>query len=195
MIDPQNITDFNRSEKRLQEFLLFAIVVAGKNSKIQAKKLQKFLQPAFRHKVLPLDYIKRLHQNKQLRSRLEKFKMGQYNRILKAFVQLAKIDIDLQKISIEDLESIHGIGMKSARFFVLHSRYGVECACIDTHILKWFSSKGFKVPKATPRKNQYLALQKIFINKAKKLNITCAALDLMIWKKYNKGSKTLQKAA
>lgn len=44
MIDPNNITKFYRTEAELEEFLLFCIIVAGKNSKIQAKKLAEFLE-------------------------------------------------------------------------------------------------------------------------------------------------------
>ncbi len=37
MIDPQNITNFNRDGEELEEFLLFGILVAGGKSSIAAK--------------------------------------------------------------------------------------------------------------------------------------------------------------
>ena len=40
MIDPYKITNYNRTESQLQEFLLFCILVAGKTAYIQAKKLE-----------------------------------------------------------------------------------------------------------------------------------------------------------
>ena len=42
-IDPYKITDYHRSDKDLELFLLFCIVVAGKTAYIQADKLDQFL--------------------------------------------------------------------------------------------------------------------------------------------------------
>ena len=43
MIDPYNITNYNRTQNELEEFLLFCIVVAGKTAYIQSRKLDEFL--------------------------------------------------------------------------------------------------------------------------------------------------------
>lgn len=44
MIDPRKVTDFGRSNAKLEEFLLFSIVVAGKGAFQQAQKLEQFLR-------------------------------------------------------------------------------------------------------------------------------------------------------
>ena len=38
MVNPYDITNYNRTQNELQEFLLFTIVVAGKTAYIQAQK-------------------------------------------------------------------------------------------------------------------------------------------------------------
>ena len=44
MIDPSNVTNPARTPAELEEFLLFCVVVAGKNADQQAQKLlQRFL--------------------------------------------------------------------------------------------------------------------------------------------------------
>ena len=43
MIDPRKVTKFDRTLEELEEFMLFAIVVAGKNAFQQARKLEQFL--------------------------------------------------------------------------------------------------------------------------------------------------------
>ena len=43
MINPYQITNYDRSSSELEEFLLFCIVVAGKTAYIQAQKLEDFL--------------------------------------------------------------------------------------------------------------------------------------------------------
>jgi hypothetical protein len=43
MITPTTITNYNRTEEELEEFLLFSILVAGKGAEQQAKKLDAFL--------------------------------------------------------------------------------------------------------------------------------------------------------
>ena len=46
MINPAEVTNYNRTQSELQEFLLFCINVAGKKSSIEAPKLEVFIQRA-----------------------------------------------------------------------------------------------------------------------------------------------------
>ena len=43
MIDPNNVTNPARTAAELEEFLLFCVVVAGKNADQQSLKLERFL--------------------------------------------------------------------------------------------------------------------------------------------------------
>ena len=84
-INPQEITDYNRTDAELEFFLLFCIVVAGKKSDIQANKLEEWYDDRVYHKDTPFEYIERLDADGELRSSLEKVRMGQYNRLVNSF--------------------------------------------------------------------------------------------------------------
>jgi len=44
MINPTTITNYNRTQSELEEFLMFSIMVAGKSAKQTAQKLNQFLR-------------------------------------------------------------------------------------------------------------------------------------------------------
>ena len=187
MITPTTITNYNRTEAELEEFLMFAILVAGKGAEQQAKKLESFINPEHKHPdVSPFDYLHYLFGTNKIRLRnvMRHHKLGQYNRLEWAFSGILAYQGHLKTISIEQLESVYGIGSKTARFFVLHSRADAKVACLDTHILKWLNEKGYKVPKATPPKNKYKEIEKLFLQEAINHQMTPADLDLQIWKSY-----------
>lgn len=180
MINPRQITNFQRTEAELQEFLLFCVCVAGKSSEQQAVKLDKFLTcPEDAH---PFQYICDLNFCGLLRIELENVKMGQYTRIGKAFTAIANANLDLRTCSLKDLEAIPGVGPKTARFFMLHSREGQEVAVLDTHILSWMRARGWKAPKATPSQPLYGKLEVAFLMECVWSGQSPATLDLAIWK-------------
>jgi thermostable 8-oxoguanine DNA glycosylase len=193
MIDPTTITNFNRTEAELEEFLMFAILVAGKTAKTQAKKLDSFLQQqqfanAEAQKQgrswTPFDELELQIKNNYLTTNMMEHKLGQYKRLLIAFLGILRFKGNLKNVSVEELESIKGIGSKTARFFLLHSRKDVQFAVLDTHILKWLREQGYDAPKATPTKKKYAVLEKIFLTEAWKREMLPADLDLLIWKSY-----------
>jgi len=182
MIDPKNITNFNRTEAELQEFLLFCIVVAGKNSHQQAVKLDQFLNMGGMGHLTPFQRILRVDSYGLLTAELMKVKMGQYTRIANAFREVAKLS-SLSTVALDDLEKVKGIGSKTSRFFVMHSRPNQRVAVLDTHILKWLGTQLFiSVPKATPSdKKKYQWLEYCFLKLADLKGKTPAELDLEIW--------------
>jgi hypothetical protein len=194
MISPDNITNYNRTIEEAEEFLLFSIMVAGKNAKTTAKKLDSFLnlKKIFGMEGMsPFQFIKYLSKGNLLDLAIRNAKLGQYNRIKKAFEKIIELE-NLQNVSIEDLESVNGIGPKTARFFVLHSQKNVSLAVLDTHILSWLRDHGVDAPKSTPSGKKYFELEKRFLTYAKEYEIKPAELDLQIWKSYSNKSKTKQ---
>jgi thermostable 8-oxoguanine DNA glycosylase len=112
-------------------------------------------------------------------------KLGQYNRIGNAFKGILQFKGKLQTVTVAELESINGIGSKTARFFILHSRPNQKVAVLDTHILKWLDSLGYaNVPKATPPPTKYYIFESWFLQEAQARNMSVADLDLHIWKSY-----------
>jgi hypothetical protein len=193
MITPTNITNYNRTQAELEEFLLFAILVAGKTAKTQAEKLNLFLQDhpvkngtLNERKDSPFDFIERLINLNMLKLWMMDCKLGQYNRLDKAIRGILQFKGKLDSVTLDELESVDGIGSKTARFFVLHSRPDQKIAVLDTHILKFLSEKGYKVPKATPSKKKYGKIEEYFLAECDKAGKNVADMDLEIWKTYSK---------
>ena len=189
MIDPTKITNYNRTEAELEEFLLFCIMVAGKNAKQTAKKLHKFLATS---RFLGFNPFRYLHCEIEhtdcllgLEQSMKEYKLGQYKRLEKAFTGILQFENRLKEVSVEELESVSGIGSKTARFFALHSRPNQRFAVLDTHILKWMYSQGYDVPRSTPPKNKYSIIEKDFLTECDKAGKTPADFDLEIWKSYS----------
>jgi len=131
MIDPQKVINYNRTEYELQEFLLFTVCVAGKTAKQISKALSKFLHLAPMYleahywqtpevyqdidKSTPFSLIKELIKTNQLRKLIQDSSLGQFNKLEKAFIELSNSNFDLKNVTVEQLETIHGIGPKTAR--------------------------------------------------------------------------------
>lgn len=189
MINPYCITNFNRNISELQELLLFCILVAGKTAHIQAKKLEEFLSESkltvnIFDNITPFDLLAKLHERDELMEKIKKAKLGQYNKIYNAFVYLIQNKIDLNNCTTEELEKIPGVGLKTSRFFILHSRKVNNIAVLDVHILKFLGTLGFNVPKSTPNKKNYYFLEQKFLEYCQSHNLQPAEADLEIWKSY-----------
>lgn len=193
MIDPTNITKYDCSDFELEEMLLFWICAAGKNAITSSSSLNKFLSSICNNKLSPFESIKKLDKNK-LPFLLKSFGIGCYNNKSKTFWQLANSNLDLRNCSNEDLENIYGIGMKTSRCFIIHSRKNAKCAGLDVHILKFMNIMGYDVPKTTPNKKNYLIIEKQFLDLIKNSNKTVAEIDLLIWN-YFSGHKDVSKEA
>ena len=192
-IDPYNITNYSRTEEELQLFLLFCIVVAGKTAYIQAEKLEQFLcsvnerlmMPEF---VSPFQTIKSAEQHGILMQEIQKAKLGQYKKIYSAFKYLSQSEYNLKRMTPELLEVIPGIGMKSSRFFLLHSDkyYQNNIAILDTHILKFIKENiDNQAPKSTPTiKVTYKYWEDVFLLWCEQNKKNVADFDLEVWKSY-----------
>lgn len=197
MIDPIEMTKYDLSRSKLEEVILFCCAVAGKNALTTAKVLDKFLIELkvearyftdslktpfdlIRHKTFLFDGREKLAQ------KLKSCGMGCYNQRARSFYALAWSNLDLKKCSIEELEEIPGIGPKTSRFFLLHTRRNVRVAVLDTHILKFMRDLGHEVPRSTPTGKKYLELERVFIGMAECSHKSLAQFDLDIWNEYRK---------
>lgn len=178
MIDPTRITNFNRSDRELELFWLFCLMVAGKNADQMARKLTALCAG------VPDDW--RLFEwliAMDLPLLLREHKIGQYTRIERAIRESARLD--LRDCTVADLEAVYGVGPKTARFFLLHSRPGVEVAVLDTHILRWIREKTyFPAPQSTPPKgNKYSYWESIALSlmRSQFPRMAYADADLLIW--------------
>lgn len=185
MIDPYKITNFNRSKKELEEFLIFCIMVAGKNAKSIAKACDNFLygHPWYAQAEYHFDAIRGMINSGCLYDRMKESRTGKYTLLEKSFRYLTATSLDLSTCSVDDLEKIPGVGRKTARFFLVHSRPNQKYAVLDTHVVKWLTHIGHEQTELFPK--NYLDLEKIFIEEAERRDMTVADLDLKIWSRFS----------
>lgn len=211
MVDPHNVTKFDRTEGELEEFALFTVAVAGKKAVMISEKLDRFLWLArsrvaryFRKElriaqrvvdwtpfklIRTLDHITQFSgEGDEMLSLMKKVKLGKYSLLVEAFRQLAFGHLNLRTCPCSALESIPGIGFKTSRFFVLHSRPGQnDIAVLDTHVLHFLRDQGIPAPKSTPSSPAtYARLESQFLKLAKASKRSVADFDLEIWRKYTK---------
>ena len=182
-IDPTNITDFNRDTNQLEAFWLFCMFVAGKNSDYASRCLSKLIHGMSKRGYDGIfNYFKDLGRD-GIHNALVANKVGQYTRLTKGVMQ--SLDLDLVNCNLDDLLKIHGVGNKTARFFLLHTREGGNYAVLDTHILAWLRTHGVEeAPKTTPTDSKvYRTLEKKFryMSRLCYPHLTDAEIDLLIW--------------
>ena len=206
--DPSKATNYNRSVFELERFLCFCVMVPGKSAYRVASILANICEEHYynRHRpnmrrtkklsyedsdpttIYPItDIIWRLLYDDTLAKVLEQHKTGCYTRLNRCFAELVKGHIyhrELETVSVDRLESVYGIGPKTARYFILHSRPDQQLAVLDTHILKYLKSLEYDVPKSTPAGKKYKKIEEIFLKEAQKLGKSPAELDLEIWNRY-----------
>lgn len=204
VIDPTNITNYNLTHAQLEEHILFWVCAAGKNGVTAANCLDKFLGYLERSVVglnqLTLCQAKKLNPFALIRyfdeehivSFMFKAGIGCYTRKAHTFKSLAynfscnlEPGINLKTCTVEDLEAIKGIGPKTARCFLIHSRPNQRLAGLDVHILRFLADQGYKVPKSTPSSiKSYKKIEEYFLQEVDKSGKTVADFDLEVWNKY-----------
>jgi thermostable 8-oxoguanine DNA glycosylase len=199
MIDPYNITNYNRTQNELEEFLLFCIVVAGKTAYIQAQKLNEFLSSVnsrlmMPENINPFQTLKSADQHGILFEEIKKAKLGQYKKINSGFKYIVEKEYNLNRMTPDILEKIPGVGMKTSRFFLLHSDifYKDKIAVLDTHILKFIKENiDERAPKSTPViPLTYRYWEDLFLKWCGNMNKDTAEFDLETWKSYARKAKS-----
>jgi thermostable 8-oxoguanine DNA glycosylase len=182
MIDPKKITNYNRTDAQLEEFLLFCIMVAGHNAQTTAKTLERLFVMNLDRPFEFMRIMTKVLSPAAFNMWLATHGVGCYNRVARTIKELLCRKLDLRTCSVEDLESIHGIGPKTARFFITHSRQNQRFAILDVHILAFMREKGIDTPKSTPSGKKYAILEKEFLKMVDASGMSPADFDLMIWK-------------
>jgi thermostable 8-oxoguanine DNA glycosylase len=179
-IDPNNITDYHRTETQLQRFWLFCLFAAGKNSDWAATKVEQLLGSCLG--LTPFRFLEYMVLQTNLHTRLYAIKSGQYTRLHRAIV--GSLFVDLAHCGLDDLLTIYGVGPKTARLFLVHTRKDAQHAVLDTHILRWMSEQGIPTPKTTPSPVKYAVLEKECIKLFQKHypQMSFAEADLHVWK-------------
>jgi thermostable 8-oxoguanine DNA glycosylase len=192
MIDATKITNYNLDTYGLQQHILFWICASGKNGVTAAKSLHGLLQ-ILKYKcnidtfpivndLSPFEMIKQ--QKRHLVYFMKAAGIGCYNLKSKTFLDLASSNLDLKNCTSIDLENIKGIGPKTAKCFIIHTRRDAKCSGLDRHILTFLRDKGYNAPLSTPSsKKEYGRLEQIFLNLVPK-DKTIAEFDLSIWLEY-----------
>jgi thermostable 8-oxoguanine DNA glycosylase len=185
VIDPRYVTNYTRTTAELEEFWLFCLVVAGKTATVQARLLDGFIAMCKDGgDFTPFEAIRNQINAGNLLEYLKYSRLGQYTRLERAITQ--SLDIDLKNASVDEFEAISGVGSKTARFFLLHTREHQEIAVLDTHVLRYMRDQGLTTQKGTPPKGpKYSELEKVFIGLAKAANMSIADFDLHIWRTYS----------
>lgn len=188
MINPAEVTNYNRTQYELEEFILFCINVAGKKSAIEAPKLEVFIERAkdITKETTPFNCIKKLIKLGRLNEIMHWAKLSPYAQRYNSYVAVVKIK-DLRSVTVNRLLEVPGIGLKTSRFFLSHSRDNFDEPMLDTHILQFLRDQGYKdAPKSTPSNvgiyNYYANVFKMF---ARTLGKSVTDLDLEIWKQYS----------
>lgn len=181
MIDPNDVTKYDRTEAELQEYWLFCLVVAGKTAVVQARLLDSFLTSL--GASTPFQGIRDAIKRGDLLDKLKESRLGQYNRLAKAMEQSLVHENRMAVVTVSELEDITGVGSKTARYYILHTRKNQQVAALDTHILAHMRDLGLTTQSVTPPKGaKYDALEAQFIALAKSSGMALADYDLMIWK-------------
>jgi len=200
MIDPTKMTRYGLKRHQLEETILFSVLAVQADAARSARSLdillteiRKFFGTRPIVRLAPFEPFKliRSYLNEfsvdALRADMGEFGIGKHGMKSRAFYELAHSDLNLKTCTLEELEKIHGIGRKTSRFFVLHTRPGARVAALDTHILAYMRDQGFDIPKTAPGSaKRYRAIEEQFIGMADELGRDIAEFDLEIWNEYSK---------
>lgn len=175
-------TSWAERQWELQAKFLYCLVVAGKSARHANQAVESLLHNVVNNE-LPLDMLRRLAEQKELLAALQTSRTGNYTKLMKAIADWDESALDLEAVTVADLEAIHGVGPKTARFFVVWTRPKERVAVLDVHVLRWLQERGYATPKTTPAsKAAYQKLEQVFLEEADRRKLTPRQLDEQIWR-------------
>ena len=166
------------TNRDLQRRFVYCAVVAGKNARFAANAVNRLFDPA---NADPFDLINVWHGCGALENQLRMARTGNYRKLTRCLPAATRLD--LRTCTVEDLESIHGIGPKSARFFMLWTRPDSEVAALDVHVMRWLRRQGHDCPESTPSRASYPKWERAYLEEARSRSLTAAQLDAQIWER------------
>lgn len=187
MINPRRITEFDASKSRLQELIVFWILVAGKPARRIAPVWDQMLRRIRKETGYRLPFkALACYTEEQLVNMIKEYGIGCQSLKANALYTIVRRQIDLRTCTAEELERIRGIGRKTSHCFIMHTRRDTAYAGLDTHVLHFLNDLGFKVPRSTPGSDkQYKRVQSIFLNVVKAIGRTASEFDLLVWRVYS----------
>ena len=197
-MDPVHFTDYNRTLPQLEATALFSVLVAGKAAIPTARALDRLLINAKEYintKAHRPFKILELCNRITISNLLLQSGIGCHTAKGRAVYELVHSGLDLRTCSVEDLEGIYGIGPKTSRFFVLHTRPNQQLAVLDVHLLRFLRDWGHTVPAVTPSSTRrYKEIERTVLWHANEARMSPAEFDLMVWNRYRElrpGSRSL----
>lgn len=175
-LDPTDITNYNLTNTGLELHLCFWVCVAGKTARVIAPAIDRLFRDARKrhpHLRRPFSLIKKFGSQERLRSELLSRGIGGHGVKSRGLWELAHSNINLRTCTVAVLEAFHGIGPKTARCFILHTRPDQPLAGLDTHMRAHLGELGFT--------GSYEFLEQKVLELAKAAGMSPAAYDLMIW--------------
>ena len=180
----------------LERFLIHCVIVAGKTATFGNTKTEALLSDS--GGLSPFEHIRRLSNEGKLLETLKNAKTGNYTKMLKCFETLVNANLNLETCSVQDLEQIPYIGLKTSRYFLMYTRpehQTNDIAVIDTHALKWCRKDPWaierlrqlgvtRIPKGTPGKSAkrvYMRIQQAICEDARRKNMTAREWDSTNW--------------
>lgn len=188
MIDPDCITKYDMTDEELEESIIFWVLVAGKTAHVISRSLENIFLEFQDGPRRPFEMFKRI---RNIPSVLKRHGIGSYTVKARGISELVRSGLDLRTCTLDELTAITGIGPKTARCFVIHSRKDAKHAGLDTHVLRGLRERGFKdVPEATPSSRKvYEKWEAVVLDLARSTGMTPAEFDLAEWLKYRRPKK------
>jgi len=187
MFDLTKVPFYHLIDNELEAFAILCVMVAGKNAIVCSGILDQFIEAGQRWygpEKSPFRLVRKMGRM-DTEHYLRTFGMGCYTAKARTIYDLAWEGLDLRLCTVEDLEKIRGIGPKTSRFFVTHTRRDANYAILDTHMLKHLRDMGIRAPKSTPTGATYARLEKAILSFAKQKGLSPAEYDIAIWKLYS----------
>jgi hypothetical protein len=198
VIDPENVTNYELDRAGLEDNVIFWCLVAGKTADVIAVAWTKILiELRIKSEAVgtPFEILRAFRSKKlQLRALLKRNGIGCHGAKARSLYELADSGFDLATCSLADLTSVHGIGLKTASCFILHTRRNADIAGLDTHMLAELRSLGHDAPKTTPSSlKTYLKWSAVVLDLARAANMTPPQFDLHVFNKRHR--KTVARKA
>lgn len=189
MTTHEEITDPTELEWRL----IYSMIVAGKSATFANAVTRRLIARIANPPLLTIAEMARCELEEHLRAA----RTGNYTKLVEGLTELATLvdaGLNLRTCSPDDLQQIHGVGPKTARFFILWTRPSERYAALDVHVLRWLRRKGHKAPRSTPSsEKEYARLEQVFLAEADERNMTARELDHQIWLAGATGPNTIER--